>query len=311
MRTNLKIPEPKTHDYPLLRQLFDCWPLDASSHAALYIALLGMFHIDSLSKEVPVLVIDSHEQGRGKSEIAKALQRLLSDSEAGISGSADEDTVTAFLLQGNRVLPFQNVHRAREWHRNEVVNLTTDGALHLRPKHARLTVAFRGVLPLLNFVYGRVTVHRDVEDRTFRVELPGTAAPLVHKAHEFADEHRLPLLGEILLAHKRATEAQHLPNYVKATRLAAFERAGARAYYEVFGKDPSAAMHLMVAGRKALLAEVPPLLFKAHRELFDDPSEKVVSTPAGKVPDPERFVGARALGFQLASDGKWHEICKE
>jgi hypothetical protein len=296
--------------YSHVKTLFANLELDAASHAALYCTLFGMLHVCSLDSEVPVLLVDSHRRGRGKSEVAKAFQVLLDGKPTTVSGNADNDAITAYLVRGGRVLTMQNF-TGRAYSNPILSNLATDGQVHLRPKYARETVGFQGVLPVLTFVYGVASFDHDLIDRCFRVELSGEARPLSHKSHEYARKHRKEIITEIMAAHAHAALARPLrESYKKATRIDEFERTAAFVYAQVFGESPESALHLMVAGRKALLPEGPVLLHDAHREAFEAPDPQVVR-PFTVRPDPQKYVGARALGFQLASDGKWHEICKE
>lgn len=294
---------PPSADFAALRALFSCFGLDPASHAVLYSWLLAALSAESFGQPRPFLVVDSWEQGRGKSEVCNALAILLQGAPGGLSYGSREafrDNAVAALNTGARLIVLHNIDTGmHEWQDEILCQLATDGGYQARVKYAAETKLFSGILVAANFVYGMACLSRDMLSRTWRCELRGRAQPLSPRPEPFAHEHRLQILADGLEACRRGRAGPDPP--VADSRFSAFTRRGLAAYAAVFGGAPGAALEAAHRGREALSQSCLAALYTAHAERFVDGS-----APAGGfvVKKMKGVDGATALGYTFAN-GKW------
>ncbi len=287
-----------------LSTLFSAFGLDDASHFALYGFLLGAFHHVSLDCERPILIVDSWKRGRGKSEVSNVINYLLSGQEQGITMRTSKDEMKnellAFLGNGGRVVTVHNIESNKPaWSNDMLAALATDGAIGGRMKYGRTSVHFKGVLPIINTIYGSASLSKDLIDRAWRVELRGEPAPLSPRPIEYAKEYRDEILCEIMGVHERAAEL--CESYDSVTRMAPFERVAVASYTEAFNESsvwtPQFCSN-MAAGRAALSHDNMCSLYKAVPDAFEDASDMVRRAQlSSQVYEPTE--GATALGYKF------------
>lgn len=308
-RSSLPKPDPS---FPHMRALFSAFPLGRASHASLHTYLLGAFHEHSLRYPRPILMVDSWEQGRGKSEVCQAIARLVDDEDSGTSIPRDldsqRDEIVAHFLD-RRSLYLDNIDGAEEWNSPLLATLSTgDGSV--RRKYSRSADKIRGCLLMVNSITGTATFHPDLIDRILRVELPGRAQPLTPQPRHYASDNRHGLLSEILLAHQLAPDEVERPT----SRFAHFESAGARAYSVVFRTPVAEVLALLEESHRSARVYAAPAmssLYAHHSDRFLAPNEDVFDSRVWRAPIPanapkltDRHEGASAFGITLTK-GKW------
>ena len=98
--------------YVHVKELFSYLPLDELSRARAYMYLFGCFHTLSLVEAVPLLVIDSWTQARGKTELAAAISILLDGDSSPLTYTGELDSLVAHLVRGRRMAIYDNVEIA-------------------------------------------------------------------------------------------------------------------------------------------------------------------------------------------------------
>lgn len=293
--------------YPHLTSLFSSLDFDAVDHATLYSFFFGCFHAASLDYPRPLLFIDSEEQGRGKTEVSRALTILLDKKPTSLAMSgnaaADMDNIVAHLLSGCRCISGQNISGVADYNNSFLACLATDGTVSMRGKYDRNATPFAGIVGILSAVYGQASFHPDLVTRAWRVFLSGRAQKLAIQPWLYAKDNRDALIAEILLAHSRAT----LYTEPHTTRFNHFEAAAAGAYAEFKGcSHPEVAALLKKAtdGRLGLLSTAVNSLYKSNPKAFAVPPHTEVIGFTARQFDPDALEGARALGYTF-HHGEW------
>lgn len=306
---------PAREGSPHLQRLFGEFDLSPESHAALYTFLLGVCHEVSLREDRPILLVDSWRQGRGKSQLCRAISELLDGEDRALSlqHSSDgaRDEVVAHYLTG-RTGYIDNIDAARGWNHPLIASMAT-GAPSARPKHHTHTVPLRGCVVMLNCIYGAASFHGDLIDRVHRVELPGHPSPegFRNPPAAYARQNRLAILSEILAAHAAGEDVQ-----VSArSRFPEFERAAVPAYCAAFGVSVEEALRRLEGARRGargLATEVMEHLYCNHSRSFLSAHERVFRGPVWSSPSPglaprlpADAAGARGLGMVLGKDLQW------
>ncbi len=296
---------PTATNFAHLDQLFSGLQLDEPSRCVLYSYLFGAFHRCSLNQPRPLLLVDSWEQGVGKSVTGEAIATLIDDEPRTLSldrNSNEGDEIVSILAHGARCLVLPNLAHRRNWNNTLLATLCTDVGQSRRLKYSAKATTFYGTLGITSAVLGAVTLHRDLISRIWRVALGGRAQPeLSTVPQRYAKDHRAELQAEILRVHALATPyAGRL-----TTRFTEFEAAGCAAYaaYMDFSHDVvTCLMAQAERSRHIFRDEVLASLWQKHPELFAD---KLPWQGVGEGAEWLRtFDGAHAFGYTL-ENGKW------
>ena len=295
--------------WPHLRRLFSGVDRDNASRAILYSYLFAAFHKCSLNQPRPLLIVDSIEQGVGKSVTGEAIATLIDDNPKtlALDRNANEgDEIVSILAHGSRCLVLPNLAQRRNWNNTLLATLCTDIGQSRRMKYSAKATTFYGTLGITSAVLGGVSLHRDLVSRLWRVALKGKAQPsLTTVPQEYAKEHREDLQSEIMGVH---TLAEVYTGRL-STRFTAFEAAGAAAYAVFEGISHREVAELMGQAEKArhfFRDEVMASLWRKHPEVF---AEKLAWTGVGEGADwLKDYAGAHAFGFILSEDGKWQTV---
>jgi len=298
---------PKETDYRHLKRLYEGLKLDADSHTALYCYLFGAFSAVSLDAPRPILLVDSWQQGRGKSEVCGSVRRLVDDNDSAITARADTDKFDDSLvaaLRGSRALALDNVDGMVEYNPSLLANGST-GSLEVRHKYGRGTTRYKGVLLLLNLVCGAASFHRDMLSRMVRVELRGSNERLDPAPLAYSQIHRREIIGELLHA-LRESAGRDCPC---SSRFAAFDSVAVAGYAHVFQEDVETVAARLDAARRSVWAHHPDVLAHfavEHRESFVYVARRVLpdegfTNPhaADKMVLPREAQGARLFGHEL------------
>jgi hypothetical protein len=304
--------ETEGHSYTWLPRLLGPLNLTAPSHCIAMSYLLGLFHAASLDYARPILFVDSWVRGRGKSELGRALVRLLDNRDDSIvlASKGLSETVTSHLIRGGRVLLGQNMNDVLDWNSEYLASLATDGSVGDRPKYGRTTAFFRGVATILNGVYGSFTLAEDMVARIWRVELTGPCPQRELGIPDFAEDHREDIIREVSRAYSYAQPW----TYPTLSRCNEFERVALPAYAEVTGMAHEKVFELYkqaLVQSGALATPCVQHLHHGHSARFERPSD--VATGGVRVwktarnPGPQ-YHGVRALGmYYSAPDNAWKE----
>jgi hypothetical protein len=287
---------------PHLRELFAGFDLGRHSLLPLYAYLFGCFHGVSLKYERPILFIDSWVRGRGKSEVGRAFSVLLDgcDSSLPLSDTASSsDLITSFLVNGQRILPLQNLDGRWQYQDHFLVSLATDGSVNARPKYSRNSAQFRGVCAIMNGVWGSFSLHKDLLTRVWRAELPGVAQQLHPRPVYYALEYRLPILSEILSLLTPA-----VPQYTGVSRHQPFEAVGVTAASKLLGLSIEEGLEIFSRSYRGAQGLGHPAVshFYKHTENNIDARQRLV--PPSEEEPPH---GCYVLGHELRSvEGRTH-----
>lgn len=297
-------------DYTHLRALFSGFELPYPAHCAAYTFLLGAFHVASLTQPRPILVIDSWERGRGKTELSSAIKYLLDKKEGVKSGRKGRDHATdesIASLREDRVEVLDNIDREVDYLHSVAVTATTS-VLQARGKFEACSAEFPGKLFLMNCVIGAASFHRDLLARILRVEIPGKSKALAVVPIQYAKQHRSEIIYEIMHAHAHSKRLQ-----VRDSRMSSFLSEGLSAYCQVFGvpeeKAKTALRYALTSG-KVYNKRALGSLMKLYPESLDDPyfpaggiSEELLRTGNFEIPLTADDVGACAFGRTVVQEG--------
>ncbi len=283
-------------DYPHLKRLFSSHDYDALSHQSLHMYLLGCFSTAYIEHAVPLLAIDSWEQGMAKSETGLAVTTILHGSrENGMAAPRGDktDTLVAFFGNDKYVAVLDNLDNVQDYNHTWLAGLLSDRGGNERGKYARNATNFRARGAITTGIYGRFSLHEDMLSRAWRVQIQGTkdkwgqGGPEII-AKDYALEHRDALVSECYWAVKRSAEAVTTVDVTSMGRCYQFAEAGARAYQEVFGTldltgaraevDMLSTRALAHLKRERAPFRVPTILFRTN----PDASYKPAGTALGK-----------------------------
>jgi hypothetical protein len=300
-------------DYTHLRALFSGFDLPPHSHCAVYTFLLGTFHVASLTEQRPILVIDSWERGRGKTELASAIKYLI-DKKQGVKSmrrgrdAVDDESIAS--LRTDRVEVHDNIDKAVDYiHRIAVTGSTA--VIQARGKFEAESTEFPGKLFIMNCVIGAASFHCDMLARILRVEIPGESQRLSVVPINYARAHRNEIIYEIMHAH---ANADPIKGGMSMGRMAPFLEAGLAAYCRVFSETQTHArwaLQRALNSGKTYNKRVLGSLMKNHPEKLDEPY-----FPAGGLNDEfihgsvnflikltQADLGARAFGMTVVQEG--------
>lgn len=302
-------PAAASRDFPHLKRLYSAFELTPWSHAALYCTLLGAVSSVSLDSPRPLLLVDSWEQGRGKSEVCGAIARVLDDNEGSVPARNGEDRTffddLAARLRGARTVTTDNIDGVKDFN-STLLASAASGTVSLRWKYARQEALVQGVIPAVNLVAGQATLHEDMLSRAVRCELPGTPRRLSPSPLEYAREYRRELLAEILSAL-----ADPAPVGDCLSRTQRFDQVALGAYRAVFGTD--ATTPLEESRRQAMAHSTPvvenlaclrPGAFSRFPERLLRDAQYYTPSRAARNPLPARLRGLSLLGHTL-QEGGW------
>jgi hypothetical protein len=291
---------------PHLNELFAPLRLVEAARAPLYAWLFGALYYRSLSVPRPILCVDSRSRAAGKTEVCRALQWILDRRDSPIElprggYGRSKDAIAASLADGRCVV--LNNLEGYDLQDQFLVNLSTDGAPSINRKYDRDNTEYPGRLAVINGVYDAFSLSPDLLSRIWRVELiydPDDALGVI----EYAKEHRDVILAEAFAVF-RAVPAG---DYTKATRMAAFERLGARAYATFAGRTldfVADRMRGMVKRSKALTSIALHSLAQTHPEVFQANTERQPPEFANVGPLQNRNPreGAAAMGYVYTASG--------
>jgi hypothetical protein len=291
---------------PHLHTLFSSIPMDDASRAALFSYLFAAFHKCSLNSPRPLLMVDSIEQGVGKSVTGEAIATLVDREPRTLSldrNTNEGDEIVAQLACGNRCLMIPNLASKRNWNNTLLATLCTDVGQARRLKYASHATTFYGTLGITSTVLGAVSLHRDLVSRLWRVALSARAAPSLDVVpQEYAKAHRLELQAEIMACLAGASPYTGRVS----TRFPDFERAGAAAYAFFTGRTHDEVAALMATAEKArhiFRDEVLYSLYHKHRTEFREHQQSWRGVPEG-AEWLRQYDGAHAFGYVLKG-GEW------
>lgn len=297
-------------NYDHLKSLFAGLELPPYAHCAAYTYLLASFHVVSLEAPRPLLVVDSWERGRGKSELSASIKYLI-DKKEGVKSIRKGNDVTAdesiASLRLARVEVLDNIDKRVDY-MHQVATTATTSVLEARAKFDKNSSEFPGKLFIMNGVVGAASFHRDMLVRTLRVEITGKSKQLTIVPIEHAKKYRHEIIKEILMAHHFTKVKVEAPQ----TRMRAFLEAGLKAYCHVFDVKADVARKLLqeaLDSGKLYSKRVLGALMQQHEDLLEDPY-----FPAGGIADEmvgsnftitlqEKDLGAKAFGLQVEKDG--------
>jgi hypothetical protein len=299
--------------YPLLTQLFDSCKLSPHARCRLYVYLLAAFSAESLQVPAPFLVVDSWEQGVGKTEVLSVLGYLLDSMPSNLSqpDGNDNEVMVAHYHNDNRFVGIDNLAQRHNWNNTWLATLLTDRAASARPKYGKVATRFCGRLAGASCIWGAITLHPDLLSRTWRIPMEGWAGPLSFFCNRFARDHRRPLISEIMAlleySHKRSWARGR---YV-TSRVQDFEDIGARAFADLAQIPPHEVDALLEKSQKevdGLGAHVLYLYTKQNLELPDDALQPAGSGVTKKLSARvmQRLEGTYARGHRLV-DGKFRK----
>lgn len=279
----LEGPMPYVH----LPRLFQALKLDPVSHAAVHTYLLGAFHARSLDSPRPILLVDSHVRGRGKSTVASTIGIIVDDHPSVIPYGGDSygtlrDTIIAHTLD-RRVVTIDNIEGVSNFSNSFISSATTVEPSE-RAKFDRKTSTPVGILPCFTLVDGQATIAEDLLARSLRCELRGEAARLVPDPRTYAQEHANEIQLECLHALANSEPVAGINS-----RFEAFASVGAGAYSHVFKTNPIEVIELLERAQRgsyALSQDVCRHFF--HSGVADfRPHDKIVSedSPVGSIRD--------------------------
>ncbi len=302
---------PETLGYEHIRALFEPFHLPDYAHCALYTYVFGIFHGWSLEHPRPILVVDSWNRGRGKTEISAAIKYLV-DRKFGVKSgrrardAAHEESVASLLLSRAEVI--DNIDKEVEFKHDVAISACTT-EYEARPKYGRSVAEFSGKLFIFNTVVGASSLHPDFGSRVLRVEIPGESQRLSHSPPEFVKEHRDAIIVEVLHALANAPTVKSPEN-----RMRKFYEAGLSAYCHVFGvPEAEAAQRLEAAIRSGAIYRKGALgsFMKQHSECLEDPywpaggwSEEQLALRTSTESLSDADLGARAHGYVLEKEGE-------
>lgn len=256
------VPAAPGRDYPRLKELFSQFWLDPPSFARVYMYLLGCFDTAYLSHAVPLLTIDSGEQGLGKSEVAEAIANVLHGYRTPAitpQRASTPDQLSNHYAGGHLVAILDNLDGAADWNNSWLASMLTQRGVADRVRYDRASTNFRARSAILTFVWGRATLHPDLISRAWRVSIWGDASRWAAGPPEFfakdrALECRDELVAECYWAMRRGREftAPHVTD-----RCTLFTQRAACGFREVFGVFPDKYLatdgaHRMMLGSTAL-----------------------------------------------------------
>lgn len=301
---------PARPPYKHLQKLFSSWDLSPLAHCVLYSYIFGAFHAISLNEPRPLLWADSREQGVGKSLICEGIAELIDGEAKTMSLDADSNAseeIVARLVSGDRCLVIPNLSHRRNYNNILLATLCTDRGQSRRPKYGAGQTTFYGILGLSSAVLGSVTMHRDLQTRIWRVELPGGFRPHVNLVpSEYINDHRIELYAEILGCHAAAIPYTLPP----VSRFSPFEKAALGAYAAFTGLPPEAVrkrMEAAIASSQVYEDKVMHSLFRQAPHLFVESFSRWPIEPPASKDSLKHFAGATAHGFVLDEKGEWHE----
>lgn len=297
-------------DYAHLHALFSGFNLPDHSHCAVYTFLFGAFHVASLTEQRPVLVIDSWERGRGKTELSSAIKYLIDKKEGVKSSRRNRDATTdesIASLRTDRVEVLDNIDKAVDFIHSVAVTATT-AVLQARGKFEAESTQFSGKMFLMNCVVGAASFHRDLLARILRVEIPGQSQRLDVIPIQYARAHRNKIIYEIMHAHEHAE-----PRHFSAGRMAAFMETGLSAYCHVFNVEHQEAIDRLqraLNSGKTYSKRVLGSLMREHPEKLDEPyypaggiSEELLRTSNFDIKLTVADLGASAFGMAVVQEG--------
>jgi len=307
--SDVEVPE-KTN-YKHLKALYEGLELDEASHATLYSFVLAAFDAASLSCPRPILLVDSWQQGRGKSEVCGSVCRLIDNNDSAISARADSDNFDDQLVAAvaeARTITLDNVDGMRNYNLHKLT-IGATGELRVRHKYSKKNTSHKGVIIMFNCVIGAATFHDDMLCRFARVELRGNNKRLTPAPKGYAQRYRKQIIAEILHALKHAEPSESPAD----SRFEVFESIGAAAYARVFDVEISEVFSRLEAAHRGAMFYHPSvfnhfaccnystLVYTNRRVLehdFPSPAQ------AKQIRLPDRPDGACAFGKTL-QDGEW------
>jgi len=307
-------PIPEETDYSHIKNLFSGMDLSPASHAAAYCFLLGGLHADSLTVPRPVLVVDSWQQARGKSEICLAISTLLDDEAHAIADPKREtdlhDELVAGLRDG-RTITIDNVDGKGDYNPDAIATAST-GTLKIRHKYDSGTTKYSGLLVMLNLVYGASSFHPDIVSRGLRCELTGPSVAIKPQPRDYARDYRTEILGEIIHALTNCEQ-----DYKDASsRFREFDTVALPAYAHIFDITLEEAAERLAEARHQMRAFSMPVV--THFAGVNPTSAVLFKERAldrrfiGLLPDqvslaltlPPEYNGVQAMGKTL-TNGEW------
>lgn len=295
---------------PHLSRLFKEFYGRPSAHIWLYSYLFAVHHAVSLSDHsVPILVIDSWTQSRGKSLMSHALQFLVDNRIGGLSGDQadDEDLLVATMAdEDSRCLVLDNVDsNGMRWKNATINNMSTTRLARVRPKYAKKTQTFYGLLPIVNFVSSQVSFNKDLVSRSWRIEVPGWKPKRFVRGPDpltYAREYRAQIHSDIVRALKNRVPVE-IPDDIE-DRHRAFLRVGLGAYCAHFEVSPETAIaHLREdqGSKRGLLQDA-----KGFAVFHDTLKQRLGGVRVQPNVSAEEVDGAHLLGFRFdAAQKNW------
>lgn len=296
--------------YPLLTQLFDSCKLSPHARCRLYVYLLAAFSAESLQVPAPLLVVDSWEQGVGKTEVLSVLGYLLDGMPSNLSQPEgnDNEVMVAHYHNDNRFAVIDNLSQRHKWNNTWLATLLTDRAASARPKYGKVATRFCGRLAGASCIWGAATLHPDLLSRTWRIPMEGWAGPLSFFCNRFARDHRRALVSEIVEVLRNAKPWPRSGG--ATTRVQDFEDIGAAAFRHLAEIDSEEIDAMLKKSQKevdGLGAHVLYLYSKQNLELPDD-ALQTAGTVGQKLPDRviKRLDGTYARGYRFV-EGKFRK----
>jgi hypothetical protein len=288
---------PLPSEYPHLRALFSGLPLEPIHRLRLYAYLLYHFHARSLEEPSPLLLVDSWQPSMGKTQAACAIEYLIDGTWSPTAAPMGGDTegLVSHFLGDRRMVVLDNLDSGRPWQNAWISNLLTSRSAGARGKYNKLSTAFRGRMVAVTAVYGYCSLHADLRDRTWRVELPGRGDRVLFDQApiDYVRKHRPALLAEAYHAASTAPTWQH--GNPAGDRAPSAVSLGMAAACHVLGVDQAWAAKLLADFRYEGLVFDPRFVRAvAHAGACSEDLYTGQSLPSRGV---DNFVGLSACGL--------------
>ena len=295
---------PAARRYPLLTQLFSPCKLSPHARCRLYVYLLAAFSAESLQVPAPLLVVDSWEQGVGKTEILSVLGYLLDGMPSNLSQPEgnDNEVMVAHYHNDNRFAGIDNLSNRHNWNNTWLATLLTDRAATARPKYGKIATRFCGRMAGASCVWGAVTLHPDLLSRTWRIPLEGWRGDLGFFCDRFARDHRSVLISEIMdvLGHAHPWS---LPG--RTSRVHDFETIGAAAFSHLAGISHAAVKILLEKSQKEVDGLGSAMLYLYSKQNLELPDDALRAAVGGSKPTDRsmrQLEGALARGYRYTKE---------
>lgn len=184
-----------------LKALFEPLPLSPCHRLRLYAWFFYHLHARSLIEPSPLLFVDSWRPSMGKTQACSAIEILIDGTHSPLAPppAGDSTELVAHFMADRRMATLDNLDTARPYQHAWLANLLTSRSAGARAKYAMKSTAFRGRMIAMTMVYGYGSLHADLRDRCWRIELPGHERLLFSEGRpplEFARIYRDEILAE-------------------------------------------------------------------------------------------------------------------